>query len=299
MIENSINNHKISIFTTMAESFTLLSCGCYTFAQKGEQLLNNFMLSLSVSGLAARQVYAPGGKLLESYDRKRDGSYPYTLCLRPPGVRLRFEFDANRENWVIVFGETPLEYQAATGRIWLNHRQEKIPLHASCRLEAAEFDAVRDGFRRIRTLRTAALPGDFYRSELIAGELVARLLPEPRPETLPPEQQLRLLIEQDVHCRKKLVALARQVGRHRDALRRRFCDAFGCTPGEYRDRLRLRQIADWMLHSDLSMKEIADLAGMKNVSHLNAFFGRLTGGTPGAYKRALRQNSVSPAPEKR
>ena len=79
--------------------------------------------------------------------------------------------------------------------------------------------------------------------------------------------------------------LAVLVGRSRFALYRAFRDAYGLAPSDYQRQLRLRA-ARTLLMDGWSISDAAAQVGFADQSHLNRWFRRSFGITPGAYRKA-------------
>ena len=62
---------------------------------------------------------------------------------------------------------------------------------------------------------------------------------------------------------------------------------FGVTPRQYWHRCRLEVATEWLTsHPEMSMAEIAAECGYSTQSLFNRHFRRLTGQTPGQFRRA-------------
>lgn len=80
--------------------------------------------------------------------------------------------------------------------------------------------------------------------------------------------------------------IAADVEVHPTHLARTFRERFGCTMGEYLRRLRVDAARDELLSTDNSLVSIALAAGFADQSHFTRTFKRVTGETPGAWRRA-------------
>ena len=79
--------------------------------------------------------------------------------------------------------------------------------------------------------------------------------------------------------------LAEVSGRSRFALNRAFAAAYGLMPSEYQRQLRLRH-ARKLIAAGAELADTATAAGFSDQSHLNRWFRRHYGITPGAFQRA-------------
>jgi AraC family transcriptional regulator len=126
--------------------------------------------------------------------------------------------------------------------------------------------------------------------EALALELVAEGLRETRSEShrLGPRwlTQAKEFLRQNLaqHVSHSDIALA--VGIHPAHLSRTFRRYVGCTVGGYLRSLRMEQARMDLVHTDLSLSAIALAAGYSDQSHFSSAFRRLTGVTPGQFRRA-------------
>jgi AraC family transcriptional regulator len=85
-----------------------------------------------------------------------------------------------------------------------------------------------------------------------------------------------------------LAVIAREVGVHPAHLARTFRQHFHCTAGDYQRRVRVSRARQLLATSDTPLVEIALSLGYADQSHFTAAFRRLTGSTPGAFRKASR-----------
>lgn len=78
----------------------------------------------------------------------------------------------------------------------------------------------------------------------------------------------------------------------RATLFRYFIKLTGATPINYLNAFRLSKAREMLSQSDLSIAEIAVACGFYDSSHLNRFFSRAYGCTPGQHRRTLRGAAV-------
>ncbi len=64
-----------------------------------------------------------------------------------------------------------------------------------------------------------------------------------------------------------------------------FKQAYGMTPKEYADSLRLRTAKELIVHTDKKIIDIAYLIGFSNLTAFNRFFKKQTGQAPTAYRK--------------
>jgi len=79
--------------------------------------------------------------------------------------------------------------------------------------------------------------------------------------------------------------VARAAGLSRTLFQKRFRAAMGCTIREYLVQQRLNRARDLILHSELSLAEIAERSGFRHQEYLGAQFKARFGRTPGSLRR--------------
>jgi AraC family transcriptional regulator len=104
--------------------------------------------------------------------------------------------------------------------------------------------------------------------------------------TVPPGmRRLRDFIEAALDSDLSLARLACEAGMSAHTLPRAFLRAFGETPHRYVLQRRLARAKELLIATDLPIVEIALATGFSSQSHLASTFRRLTGVTPGEYRR--------------
>jgi AraC family transcriptional regulator len=145
-----------------------------------------------------------------------------------------------------------------------------------------------------RQLHREFLDGDplaALAAEAFALECLVSLRRQDRHREFKGNQSPRWLISvkemlQDEPSRVPSVAtIGREVGVHPVHISRAFRRYFGCTIGEYVRRLRVQRAQQLLGDSRVSLSEIAALVGYSDQSHFSVAFKRLTGTSPGAYRR--------------
>ncbi len=121
-----------------------------------------------------------------------------------------------------------------------------------------------------------------------AIELLADTIRADGPRGRPPWLARAIdMIESDLACAPTLNQLASEIGLHPAHLSRAFRKACGETLGEFVRRRRVEE-AERALASDLSLAEIAALAGFSDQAHFTRVFRRHFGVPPGARRRAMQ-----------
>jgi AraC family transcriptional regulator len=89
-----------------------------------------------------------------------------------------------------------------------------------------------------------------------------------------------------------LVDLAADADVHPAHLARTFRRYFGCSVGDYIRRRRIEFAGRQLATSDLSLVEVALNSGFADQSHFCKLFKRVTGLTPGEYRRCFRRGDL-------
>jgi AraC family transcriptional regulator len=85
-----------------------------------------------------------------------------------------------------------------------------------------------------------------------------------------------------------IASIAAEVDIHPVHLARVFRRHYGCSPGEYLRRIRVRRACALLAESRESLAGIAYRTGYSDQSHFTRHFKRAMGVTPGAYRRLVR-----------
>jgi AraC family transcriptional regulator len=117
--------------------------------------------------------------------------------------------------------------------------------------------------------------------------LVARDAERPAPMAWP--GQAAALIEDGYAQSMTLSSLASQLDLSPSHVARAFRRRHGRSVGAYVRDVRVRRAAERLATGDESLAEIALAVGFADQSHLNRWFVRRMGVTPGRYRRALRE----------
>ncbi len=80
----------------------------------------------------------------------------------------------------------------------------------------------------------------------------------------------------------------RQVPLSRSALDRRFRRYFGRSPQAEIRLVQVKRLKQLLAETDLPLRAIVDLSGFDHVEYLSVVFKRLTGLSPGRYRRTVR-----------
>ncbi len=260
----------------------ITAANVYCCAERFGQTVPTRWLGLYISGLKRMIVYRADGRLLFEDDATTE---PH-LFLRFPGMRCRFEFGRERENFVIGFQLDELTFDDATCGALL----DGVPIPLRIPLSPPETESMRRRFRTLTAAFRSGLPGGILASRLEAAGILGRFLRRDGGEISPQTaaEKFRRLIDEDCHWQKSLAELASVTGMSSDHLRTLFLAEYRITPGEYRRRKRVDRIMELIAQSDLTLKEIADEVGMKNVTHLYALMAGYFKETPAKLVRIHR-----------
>jgi len=260
----------------------LIHVSKYSQAETYTQTTALVFVALCLNGLRYMNITPPGGGAAVRLDSE---TQPF-LSLLPIGSRLDFQFDAGRENWVIIT-RIP-EIDAVPGQCEFRHIPTEFRFSCIRRLHLEEAAQLRERFARVASLWQSATAVDALAAEWltagICGELF-RKTPDGSPRTNLLASRLRDAINADRGFRKTLAELCREIGCSSVFLRNCFESAYQITPNEYRGKLRLGRIMELIDQNELSLKEIAEQAGMRNVTHLHKFVHDQCGISPGKLRK--------------
>lgn len=107
---------------------------------------------------------------------------------------------------------------------------------------------------------------------------------------LPPAEQVvreaEHIMESRLPSSIQMREIAREVGVSPSTLRLHFTSRRGVTPIQYFHQVRLRHALARIRGSDASLETVAELCGYNSSSHLSRHVKRLTGRTPGSFRRS-------------
>lgn len=263
----------------------VIHVGVYRHAQRMTQINDRLYVGFSLSGLRCHAI---------------DGLPPVTraplLSLTPPGTETVFEYDGNRENWV-VFVETPhVRRGERPGRVALQSGEDswvEVPWYRSVALAEAGWWQSR--FMELGEMLKSPTPRHRLQAALRVMQVLDLFLdaeeaesPAPAGIGQSPAQRLKRLIDHDPTGTRSLAQLSEQCGYSPDHLRGLFEARFGLTPGTYRQRRRLAEAMERISRSQMSVKQIAAQAGFPQTAHFSAAFRRAYGMTPTEAIRRFR-----------
>ncbi|HEX8843442.1 MAG TPA: AraC family transcriptional regulator [Pyrinomonadaceae bacterium] len=221
------------------------------------------------------------GAYTEHYGRKQRSGEPNVLVLHPPG-----------EDHLVRFHQ-------AGARVFSIHIKsrwlERVRDYSKVLDRPGDFRGGVPAWLAVRLYREFRQTDEV--SPLIFESLVleiiattsraARLSERKVPRWL---EQVREMLHARLSEDATFARIADAVGVHPVYLARQFRKHYRCTMGEYVRRLSVEAACREILASDAPLCEIASQTGFYDQSHLTNTFKRLTGMTPGEYRRAFRQS---------
>ncbi len=264
----------------------ILNAGVYRCAQDGIQTVPFPWIALGIRGLLHRESYDPCGNLVSSFDVSRTPYVP-ELSIGVPGFRLNFSYDSTRENWVIMLDWDAIRYVPEERKVLLCSHDTEFEIPLSIPLTGLETASFREQFRTVTEYHNSALPKNQLTASILVQNLFLRFLQVPvRQDDL--VEQFRKRLDADEKWSMNIQEHCRELGIGRDRMRELFFERYKISPGDYRIRKRLQKILNMFAYTDLSLKEIAFAAGMKNVTHLNSLLKKEFNRTPRELCREYR-----------
>ena len=262
-------------------NFHLICAGCYRHKQQSRQFHRYEFLVLNVSGREYSYSSTPSGR--QFTPRQLQASFG----LLPRNIQTDFSYNENRENYVIQCDIPELRWNEENDFQELEHSGSIIRLPFCIPLSPARCFELREKFAMAADLFERADPLSLFAAEQIGRELLGELALESMKHSQTLADRYREIIGNDRNFSHTLAELAHQLGCTPAHARRSFAARFGIDPKIYRNRKRLHFIMSMLAQDRFAVKEIADAAGMKNVTHLYAFLQKECGQTPGMLRRTL------------
>ena len=247
----------------------------YSIAQTFVQTLPITYFGLFVAGIEDMHVRTPDGAAFDVTDG--------TLVLFPPGTVLDFRFNSSRCNY---FALCDIEGMSGNRLAFCNG----LELAYYVKLNGKRLNLIHDQFERAEKLANSSIQRNRKAAELLLCGILAefvKLSETVTPRIPEPLLLLKQKIDADSGFQSDIAELMEEIPGSAGHLRRLFREHYRIGIAEYRAGYRLKMIKTWMLDHKLNMKEIADLAGMKNVTHLHKFIRTHCGMTPGELRHSL------------
>jgi AraC-like DNA-binding protein len=138
-------------------------------------------------------------------------------------------------------------------------------------------------------------------TELVASQVITDMLTElllcvkhpgnPATQSALPEFVEKAVALADKHYAEKLTldALAKQLSVNKYHLLKQFKKYIGYTPNQYLINIRITEAKDMLIHSNLTVEEIAHRVGFEHVSHFISTFKKHERVTPLAFRQMWQQ----------
>ena len=101
--------------------------------------------------------------------------------------------------------------------------------------------------------------------------------------------QIQFWMKNNVSDESSIASIAQQFEVPQRTLTRRFTQATGLSPNQYRRKLRVQVAQDLLANSNLSINDIAFELGFNHQSQLNKLFTQQLGQSPGEYRALVRK----------
>ncbi|MEU1075787.1 MULTISPECIES: AraC family transcriptional regulator [unclassified Streptomyces] len=232
-------------------------------------------------------VHITGGAGAHVLDLARFPLRPPHLCVIAPGQVHQWECAAGPEGWVILFTEDflldhPDDRALLHGlgpRPWLELDREAESwtsslvgeMYEEYRTGAEGFHGVLRALLHVLLVRAARLPAtavaqDVARANGVAGRFTALVA---RADDLP----------------SSVRACADRIGVSVGYLTEAVKEATGRTPGELIRQARTHEAKRLLLHTELTVRQVANRVGFTDPAYFCRFFRRETGASPGDFRR--------------
>ncbi len=109
-------------------------------------------------------------------------------------------------------------------------------------------------------------------------------------------ERARRRLEEECTGATSLRALSNELGVHPVHLARRFREHFGSTPSEYRQQRRIERARKLLAHGTLPIARVGLRCGYADQSSFTRSFRRVTGMTPGRFRRLAAKPEVASGP---
>lgn len=267
------------------------------------QFYGRSVIKQQVSGLILSDLVHHEGKLLPAHSHELgffslllDGGYkefyrtrtinydPMTITWHPPGISHRDEIGQKGGKFFTV------EVQNS----WLDRLREFAAVPESL-YDCSGGELVWLAMRLYREHHEAQLASPLV-IEGVMLEMLAIATRQQMPNEKRPPAWLNRVIEQlHAEFQQNLTTgdLAAEAGVHPVHLAAVFRQFHNQTVGEYQQQLRVQFASKLLVNRELSLSEIAQVAGFSDQSHLTRIFKRFSGMTPGAFRTLLASGTIS------
>lgn len=230
-----------------------------------------------------QMVFIPEGSGLFETRKRKIKIEGGDVILLTPGLWHRYRPEPEigwREYWVGFAGpgyKTIFDAQFFAGRHVFRVRQSEGMLE---NFETLVATAQENGpaLQQIMAAQTSLLLARLYASTLMhppAAKEASRMVQKARDMMLSAETR-DLSVEE----------MAYQFGTSYSNFRRTFREHTGVGPHQYRLHLKLSRARDFLLNTDLSIKEVASQSGFEEEQYFCRFFKKAMGKTPSSYRKS-------------
>jgi AraC-like DNA-binding protein len=262
--------------------------GKFTRPETHTQITQAYFFGLTVSGFDYMRRYSPGGVLLSEHSE-------CYMSLIPKGCRLEFSCNRDRENYVAICQLPELVWNESEQISEYNYQGSIIKFACLRPLDMAETLHLRSKFEQLVTLQQSPLPSERCGAELLLASLLKELILAPGSGSTPQLDNagnriaaaLRSSIDRDNDFKYNISEHCEQLKFSISYCRKKFIAAYGIDPSEYRLRRRLEKIRTLLVHGGYNQKSVADMVGMKNVTHLHAFVKQRSGMPLGKFVESM------------
>lgn len=196
------------------------------------------------------------------------------ILILPAGTEAECFYNHKRDNRTIVFdSEIISSGQNSTVHLNIENMETEIPMYIEIAPEHVsgweiEFVRLSEAFQK-------ATPEGMIRCMMGIYDILRYFL-DRKPDMYysSPAAKLKWLIDDDKKCEKSIAQLSRECKYSKDHLRILFCQNYGISPLQYRNRKRMAYAMELISNSDYSIKQISAELGFLHNTHFCAQFKR-------------------------
>ncbi len=256
----------------------------YTNAQQYSQIFAGTYICFIVSGVEYMRVTAPDGE--NSFDVQNG-----TLLLLPKGTGVDFKMNEKRFNFSSACEVAGLAYKHGKMKNILRCPDGVFELPMALQIENERMEHIFNLFECAEKFAKSPLAKDRIAAEMLMSAVLAEFVEKSESDVSrsvsDTVSNLKRMIDKDLNFEMTVADFAAEMNCSEGHLRRLFKEFYQINISEYRAGLRLAKIRELMVDHTLNMKEIADLAGMKNVTHLHKFIQTQCSMTPKQLRKTL------------
>lgn len=264
-------------------NFQITHVGVYRQPETHSQTVYVPWISFYVSGIKRFRTYLPGDRLIVD---KKGGCDPFfRICL--PGMKVDFQMDSNRENWVLMLYGLHLRYADDKSCVQLYDQGKWISLPYATDISREHVPAWRIEMEKIKEAYHNPTPQKTLYARLGVMNIIRYMMSsesegQKRASShtdkgvsiyrgdgggFAPEEKLKTLLDDNANLTKNIMELSEECGYSCDHLRVLFEKRYQVKPLAYRNLRRKAYVMELIANSDLSVNEIAQKTGFKYPSH--------------------------------